>query len=407
MAFFRSVSFSEQLPAIAGDAVLLRAPQMADHAEWSALRAASRDFLTPWEPTWPADDLTRAAFRRRIRRYAEDQRSDLAYPFFIFRKSDSVLVGGLTLANIRRGCAQAAKPRLLDGRALCGAGLHDRRGQRPSCRSRSARCGCTAWRRPASRGTTPRSACWKRPASSARASPGNTSASTGSGRTTCCSPACGTIRRLNQTGGRPWGRHGCPAINAAERGDFCQSWVWMRIAGPNDRLRGAIRVAAALRRRRDRGRLLERQPAVAQRQPAELVLALRQQPGGRAGPGAAPAARSLDEDCPGVDIRTGAGTLAVAAKPQEPTANDLRYQLTFIELARQCFVDGRHRADAGRRAGPRRRRPGRRAAAGHRADPLCGRAGRRAAQDHRDQVPARAGAARIAATWRSRTSRKI
>ena len=107
MAFFRSVSFSEQLPAIAGDTVLLRAPQMADHAEWSALRAASRDFLTPWEPTWPADDLTRAAFRRRIRRYAEDQRSDLAYPFFIFRKSDSVLVGGLTLANIRRGVAQA------------------------------------------------------------------------------------------------------------------------------------------------------------------------------------------------------------------------------------------------------------------------------------------------------------
>ena len=48
----------------------------------------------------------------------------------------------------------------------------------------------------------------------------------------------------------------------------------------------------------------------------------------------------LDEDCPGVDIRTGAGTLAIAAKPQEATANDLRYQLTFIELARQCVVDG-------------------------------------------------------------------
>ena len=28
------------------------------------------------------------------------------------------------------------------------------------------------------------------------------------------------------------------------------------------------------------------------------------------------------------------------AKPKEATANDLRYQLTFIELARQCFVDG-------------------------------------------------------------------
>jgi [ribosomal protein S5]-alanine N-acetyltransferase len=107
MAFFRSVSFSEPQPVVAGEAVFLRAPQMADHAEWSALRAASREFLTPWEPTWPVDDLTRAAFRRRIRRYFEDQRNDLAYPFFIFRKSDGVMVGGLTLANIRRGCAQA------------------------------------------------------------------------------------------------------------------------------------------------------------------------------------------------------------------------------------------------------------------------------------------------------------
>jgi ribosomal-protein-alanine N-acetyltransferase len=107
MAFFRTVSFSEQLPAIAGDGVSLRAPQMGDFAEWASLREASRDFLTPWEPIWPADDLTRSSFRRRIKRYFEDQRSDIAYPFFIFRKSDNALVGGLTLANVRRGCAQA------------------------------------------------------------------------------------------------------------------------------------------------------------------------------------------------------------------------------------------------------------------------------------------------------------
>ncbi len=106
MAFFRTVTLSEQLPAIVGDRVVLRAPQMSDYAEWAALREASRDFLTPWEPTWPPDDLTRGSFRRRIKRYTEDQRSDLAYPFFVFRKHDSVLVGGLTLANIRRGCAQ-------------------------------------------------------------------------------------------------------------------------------------------------------------------------------------------------------------------------------------------------------------------------------------------------------------
>src|SRR5437763_6682713 len=108
MAFFRSVSLSEVTPVVAGEGVVLRAPQTSDYGEWAGLREASRAFLTPWEPTWPADDLTRGSFRRRIKRYSEDQRSDLAYPFFIFRKSDNVLVGGLTLANIRRGCAQAA-----------------------------------------------------------------------------------------------------------------------------------------------------------------------------------------------------------------------------------------------------------------------------------------------------------
>ena len=107
MAFFRTVGSSDLMPEITGDGVALRAPQMSDCPEWAALREASRDFLTPWEPTWPADDLTRSSFRRRIKRYSEDQRSDLAYAFFIFRKPDDALVGGLTLANVRRGCAQA------------------------------------------------------------------------------------------------------------------------------------------------------------------------------------------------------------------------------------------------------------------------------------------------------------
>ena len=107
MAFFRSVSFSESVPAIAGAGVALRVPQSSDFAEWTALREASRDFLVPWEPTWPDDDLTRGAFRRRLKRYADDQRSDLAYAFLIFRSADNALVGGLTLANIRRGVAQA------------------------------------------------------------------------------------------------------------------------------------------------------------------------------------------------------------------------------------------------------------------------------------------------------------
>jgi ribosomal-protein-alanine N-acetyltransferase len=107
MAFFRTVAFAETLPAIEGEGVTLRLPQMAEFEEWAALRTASRDFLTPWEPSWPADDLTRAAFRRRLKRYAEDWRTDQSYAFFIFRKQDNLLLGGLTLANVRRGVAQA------------------------------------------------------------------------------------------------------------------------------------------------------------------------------------------------------------------------------------------------------------------------------------------------------------
>jgi [ribosomal protein S5]-alanine N-acetyltransferase len=107
MAFFRTINFADPLPSVAGKGVLLRMPQATDYADWTALREASRDFLTPWEPTWPADDLSRSAFRRRIRRYAEDLRTDQGYAFLIVRSPDNALVGGLTLANIRRGVAQA------------------------------------------------------------------------------------------------------------------------------------------------------------------------------------------------------------------------------------------------------------------------------------------------------------
>ena len=107
MAFFRTINFTEPLPTVAGDGVTLRMPQMTDFGDWAALRERSREFLTPWEPTWPVDDLSRSAFRRRIRRYGEDLRTDQGYAFLIVRNSDNVLVGGFTLANIRRGVAQA------------------------------------------------------------------------------------------------------------------------------------------------------------------------------------------------------------------------------------------------------------------------------------------------------------
>ena len=72
------------------------------------MRAASRAFLSPWEPTWPDDEFSKSAFRYRIRRYVQDVEDDKAYPFFIFRLSDERLVGGVTLSQVRRGAAMSA-----------------------------------------------------------------------------------------------------------------------------------------------------------------------------------------------------------------------------------------------------------------------------------------------------------
>jgi len=107
MALFRLPSSMPAALAPRGYGLQLRAPTMADFPQWADLRENSRGYLTPWEPIWPSDDLTRAGFRRRLRRYAEDASADRAYPFLVFRESDDVLVGGVTLANVRRGIVQA------------------------------------------------------------------------------------------------------------------------------------------------------------------------------------------------------------------------------------------------------------------------------------------------------------
>ncbi|MBX7249650.1 MAG: GNAT family N-acetyltransferase [Caulobacteraceae bacterium] len=92
---------------VEGEGVRLRPPRMADFAAWSQLRQISRPFLQPWEPTWPEDDLTRSAFRRRLQVYTRDMELGYGFPFLVFRSSDGALIGGLTLSNIRRGIAQA------------------------------------------------------------------------------------------------------------------------------------------------------------------------------------------------------------------------------------------------------------------------------------------------------------
>ncbi|HAO39364.1 MAG TPA: N-acetyltransferase [Afipia sp.] len=122
MALFRLPTTTAPALAPRGHGLLLRAPQMPDYVQWSELREMSRLFLTPWEPIWPSDDLTRSGFRRRLRRYTEDIAEDRAYPFLVFREHDGVLVGGVTLANVRRGIVQAGTLGYWVGQPYAGKG---------------------------------------------------------------------------------------------------------------------------------------------------------------------------------------------------------------------------------------------------------------------------------------------
>jgi ribosomal-protein-alanine N-acetyltransferase len=93
---------------LVGDRVFLRPPERGDYESWCTLRARSRGFLAPWEPTWPPDALSRSSYRSRLSRYAEDWRTDQGYNFLIFRNGDEALAGGIGLSNIRRGVAETA-----------------------------------------------------------------------------------------------------------------------------------------------------------------------------------------------------------------------------------------------------------------------------------------------------------
>jgi len=123
MVFLRSVSFHEPETVIHGEGLMLRMPRMGDYEAWSSLREASRGFLTPWEPVWPRDDLTRSAFRGRVKRYVRDFREDQAYAFFIFTQPTGELAGGLTISNVRRGVAQSGSLGYWIGARLARRGL--------------------------------------------------------------------------------------------------------------------------------------------------------------------------------------------------------------------------------------------------------------------------------------------
>ena len=108
IAFLKTGSNGMPQVRLEAPRIYLRPPRAGDWQDWAELRAESREFLKPWEPTWPADALDRGAFNRRLRRQAAEWRNDEGFSFLTFTNTDDTLVGGLGITNVRRGVAQMA-----------------------------------------------------------------------------------------------------------------------------------------------------------------------------------------------------------------------------------------------------------------------------------------------------------
>jgi ribosomal-protein-alanine N-acetyltransferase len=122
MRLFRSLSNNASSVRLEGEKTILRPPVERDWRNYAEIRAASRSFLEPWEPFWPSDALSRDAFFRRLNRYSSDWRDDTGYSMFVFDRSSTALVGGISLSNVRRGVAQCGTLGYWMGETYAGQG---------------------------------------------------------------------------------------------------------------------------------------------------------------------------------------------------------------------------------------------------------------------------------------------
>lgn len=96
-------------PAIETPRMLLRLPEMADHAAWALLRRRGESFLRPWEPSWSATHFSRKSFRNRVYWALRAREEGRALALFMIARTNGQLLGAITLDNIRRGPSQSAQ----------------------------------------------------------------------------------------------------------------------------------------------------------------------------------------------------------------------------------------------------------------------------------------------------------
>lgn len=115
-------SYAPLTTRLVGEKVYLRPADITDWKEWTSLRHISEAFLQPWEPEWPKDATTRDFYGRHWRRTTRRWQQDREYALMVFARDTNLLVGGITITDIRRNATHAGTIGYWTGMPYAGRG---------------------------------------------------------------------------------------------------------------------------------------------------------------------------------------------------------------------------------------------------------------------------------------------
>jgi len=100
----------------------LRLPQLSDYQDWVLLRRKSEIFLSPWEPQTDSHFYSLAAFKARVKWSKKNFKERKVIHVLAFRREDGILLGAITLDNLKRGAAQSCSIGYWIGEPFAGNG---------------------------------------------------------------------------------------------------------------------------------------------------------------------------------------------------------------------------------------------------------------------------------------------
>ena len=100
----------------------LALPQKADFDSWSSVRNDSKSHLQPFEPSWSSDGLSQRTYSVFVRLAHRDFKRGVGVSLLLKRNEDGMVIGGVSLRNVRRSASQSATLGYWIGAPYSGAG---------------------------------------------------------------------------------------------------------------------------------------------------------------------------------------------------------------------------------------------------------------------------------------------